>query len=292
MSRTFRCTDIGQLYRSVIHDVLEYGNPRSARGMLTTEITNAQIVLSNPLASRLMTPERNLNQAFACGEFIWMLSGSEDVEMISYYNNNMRRYSDDGKVLAGAYGPRIMRQIEYVIETLKKDPDSRQAVLTIWTENPAPSKDIPCTVMMHFMVNHERRLNLTVYMRSNDVLLGLPYDISSFTLFQNLVSNCLGIPVGVYVHNVGSLHIYDNDRERLRKILYAKPVYELWPEKMLGIKETNDLRYVRDTLAVMEKAIRLGIPIRPCKKAWNVECEMQQILMAWKEKKDARKNNS
>ena len=72
-------------------------------------------------------------------EALWILSGDNKVETIAPYNKNIKQFSDDGIIFQGAYGPRIISQLDYVIESLRKDRESRQAVLTIWNPNPKPS---------------------------------------------------------------------------------------------------------------------------------------------------------
>jgi thymidylate synthase len=52
------------------------------------------------------------------------------------------RFSDDGITFFGAYGPKIITQTSYIVNTLCNDQDSRQAVLSIWRENPKSSADI------------------------------------------------------------------------------------------------------------------------------------------------------
>jgi thymidylate synthase len=91
----------------------------------------------------------------------------------------MREFSDDGLTLTGAYGPKIVAQLGYVVDTIYADADTRQATLTLWTPSPVSSKDIPCTVAMDFKLRGGK-LNMCVFMRSSDIWLGMPYDMFSF----------------------------------------------------------------------------------------------------------------
>jgi hypothetical protein len=122
----------------------------------------------------------------------------------------MADYSDDGSTLAGAYGPRWAEQYTYLLDVLKEDTNTRQAVITIWRPNPQPSKDIPCTVMMHFMIR-DFKLHLTTYMRSQDLWLGFPYDVHTFTTFQKAIAAELDVNTGTYHHILGSAHLYGNN---------------------------------------------------------------------------------
>jgi thymidylate synthase len=98
---------------------------------------------------------------------------------------------------------------------LRDDPDTRQAVITLWDpaldrHDPQPKRDYPCTVMLHFMIRGGK-LTLRVHMRSNDVWLGLPYDVFQFTQLQLTLARALGIEAGDYVHQASSLHLYERD---------------------------------------------------------------------------------
>ena len=94
--------------------------------------------------------------------------------------------SDDGETFFGAYGPKIVAQLDYVVAKLLEDQDTRQAGLTIWRENPPATKDVPCTVAAFFNIRNGQ-LNAHVFMRSSDVWLGVPYDVFNFSMLAHLV---------------------------------------------------------------------------------------------------------
>lgn len=279
-----QASNFGDLYKTVIKTVLRDGVKRHVRGFKTKELLCQTLVLTNPKDCLLTTPSRKLNEAFQVGEMVWILTGNDDLAQISYYNKNMAKFSDDGHVLAGAYGPRIHMQKRYIIDLLKKDPDTRQAVLTIWSPSPKPSKDIPCTVMMHFLKNEMGDLDLIVYMRSNDIFLGLPYDISTFCCFLMLVAHEVGLSVGSYYHVAGSLHAYEHDFDKLEKIADDAPSSRCWPE--IGECGFGFLGLL-DQLRSMEKNIRLGTtyPYDWPKSPFMDYCK--RVLTKWREKKYA-----
>lgn len=275
--------ELGDIYRKLCSDILLYGKDRLVRGYETKEFVGAHIVLTNPRLSLITTLERNLNKAFQVAEMIWILSGNDDLNTIAYYNKNMRKFSDDGKVLAGAYGPRIKPQLKYALKCLRDDPGSRQAVISIWTPNPAPSKDIPCTVMMQ-LIRSGDKLDMIVYMRSNDIYLGLPYDISTFTMIQLLFAHELRLEPGVYHHMVGSLHAYMNDHEKISTIAQAKSYTDSWP--FIGDSGFGMLALI-DQLKLMEKDIRVHGDSRYLwlKSPFMMYCA--NTLKAWRDKKYA-----
>ena len=175
----------------------------------------------------ITTPERKLSYSFMFGEAAWMLEGKNDVESVSKYVDGVKRFSDDGVTFFGAYGPKIITQTSYVIDTLSKDKDSRQAVLNIWRENPRSSKDIPCTLSLQFFLREasdQLWLHTVATMRSNDIWLGTPYDTFNFSAISFYIVchlNKLGIKCKLGSLNIqaGSRHIYETDFKKLETVL-------------------------------------------------------------------------
>lgn len=115
----------------------------SPRGMLVRERLAVRVTF-DAAASLLIHPTRDLNYRFAVAEALWIAGGLNAVEPVARYNSVMKRFSDDGVTLAGAYGPRLAKQWDWVVNQIDHDNDTRQAVNLIWSPAPAPSKDIPC----------------------------------------------------------------------------------------------------------------------------------------------------
>lgn len=166
--------------------VLDVGLPVTPRGKQTVELPQHTTIVDMhyPL---VRCPARKLSVRFAAAEALWILAGDNRVEPLAKHAPMMREFSDDGVTLAGAYGPRIVEQLEYVIDKLIEDRDTRQAVMTIWKPCPPRSKDIPCTVALDFKIRNGR-LNCHVFMRSSDIWLGLPYDTFSFSMITTYIA--------------------------------------------------------------------------------------------------------
>ena len=125
--------------------------------------------------------------------------------------------SDDGITNNSAYGYILFKkynfnQLEQIIELLKNDNSSRRAVLNISdpTINRITTKDMQCTIAIQFLIR-KNKLNMTVYMRSNDVYFGFPYDYIFFETIHQYISEKLNVNVGKYTHIVTSLHMYNRD---------------------------------------------------------------------------------
>lgn len=192
----------------------------SPRGEPTRELLNVTLCLRNGRRPVVRLPERLLNYHFMVAEWAWIALGREDVASISHYNKQISRFSDDGHTFFGAYGPRWLSQLDYVVKKLRTDYDSRQAVATIWRPNPPGTKDVPCTVAMQYIIRDDR-LNAIVTMRSSDVWLGVPYDIFNFSMLANIVAGEVGVPLGEIRIQLGSSHMYDRDAAAAARVLGA-----------------------------------------------------------------------
>lgn len=199
----------------------ECGMKDSSRdGNIVGEIINANIIINDPTRFIVNSPKRKMPMRYAVGELLWYLSGNNSLEAIQAYTSAWDRMSDDGETVNSNYGHRIFKyfgfdQLEYVKKCLLKDPNSRQAVIHIRDPKDyvaEPTKDMPCTLTLQFFIRCGE-LHLIVNMRSNDIWTGFPYDVFNFCAIQNLLAMQLGIPVGTYIHNVGSLHLYERNYE-------------------------------------------------------------------------------
>lgn len=209
-------------------NVLIRGSEVSPRGKKVRELEHHTVMVDMRYPVVLARPE--MNRRFMAAEALWMLQGRDDVEMLAQHVPRMNDFSDDGRSLAGAYGPRIAEQLNYVVNKLREDRDTRQAALTIWRPNPMPSRDIPCTLAMTFQIR-DNQLNAHVFMRSSDVWLGLPYDVFSFTMVaewvrmhynfvHGIAGNGLVAPGMLYV-TAASSHLYE---EHWGRTVHARPV--------------------------------------------------------------------
>jgi len=205
-----------------VRKVLASGDRVAPRGKETVEIRRS-LVEYDARSPVVVEPGRKLSWKFLSGEALWILSGSDKVEDIAPYNKKIAEYSDDGRTFFGAYGPRVISQVGSVVSALAKDADSRQAVISIWRENPPETKDVPCTVALHFQIRRSI-LDVIAFMRSSDVWLGLPYDMFNFAVVGWRVAAELNdrgrgeIRPGRVSIFAASSHIYIDDVERATEI--------------------------------------------------------------------------
>jgi thymidylate synthase len=192
------------------------GTEVSPRGKKTKELLHHTVEVDMRMPV-LRVAERKLNYQFMAAEAFWILSGSDRLAEIAPWNKRIADYSDDGERMFGAYGPKVIGQVDYVVAKLLEDPDTRQAGLTIWRENPPKTKDVPCTVAMFFSLrtrtyDKAQQLHAHVFMRSNDVWLGTPYDVFTFSMVAHLVCGRLNkartaLKTGEEPLSPGKLHL-------------------------------------------------------------------------------------
>ena len=169
----------------LLRNILDHGHECRPRGLLINELLchTTAVDMRRPIVS--IVP-RKLGYKFLAAEAWWILSGRNDVESIKKYSSHIASFSNDGYRFDGAYGPKIVDQLRYVVDTLVKDPDSRQAVIDIWRPNPRDSKDVPCTLTLQWLVRNNG-LYCVDTMRSSDAWLGWPYDVFNFSMLSAYV---------------------------------------------------------------------------------------------------------
>jgi len=219
---------INQEWNTLLGDIILMGSDVTCRGFETKELiaNSTRIDMSCPI---LTVPQRKISPRFLAGEAYWILSGSNRVSDISKYLPGIAKYSDNGLTFRGAYGPKVMEQLDYMVHALRHDAESRQAVLTIWRENPMPSKDIPCTVSLQWVIR-DNKLCCIANMRSSDAWMGWVYDVFNFSMISAWIAIYLrqhelkNLELGTLYLNAGSQHIYKhNSSDAIKLVNNFKP---------------------------------------------------------------------
>jgi len=233
---------LNHLWWDTLKQIIKQGNELNSRVGNTKEILGFQATLLDPTKNILLEfPERKFSLSYACAEMLWYLSGTFKIDMIEAYAPSYKNFAEQG-IAYGAYGgrweknpgfayensiffhPNGKNQLEALIHLLKEKPNTRQAIITMWDSGDllhaiiGDHKDLPCTIALHFMIR-EKKLYLIATMRSNDAWLGLPYDVFCFTTLQRIIAEELNLELGSYIHQAGSEHIYENNFEKVNKIL-------------------------------------------------------------------------
>ncbi|MEU4513096.1 thymidylate synthase [Nonomuraea wenchangensis] len=273
-------------YPSVLRNVLRRHDYRiSTRGNNSVELLDVSFRISDPRQRVPYLRERPINIAYNWAELLWYMAGRCDVDMIGYYAPVMRTWVPDGRNLTGtAYGLRLFTpgrdgrtQWQRVLDLLAKDPDSKRGVMAIFDPDELAIDDNPdmsCTLGSHMLLR-DGVLHMTCYMRANDAFLGMPSDLFTFTLLQELAAALLGATLGHYSHHVGSMHINDVDQVKVRRLLSEvdDPNYQP-PQFIFPVMPATDCMDSIRLVSQEEEALRLN-------QTRHTPASAEQTGLAW-----------
>lgn len=251
----------------------------SRNGSTIEAPTPVVTTLYHPRERVLFSPSRDANPFFHFFEALWMLEGRNDLQFPLMFNKQFAAYSDDGFRVWGAYGYRWRAffrfdQLYHIIHLLRRDPNTRRAVLQMWApygdlipdgrNGGLGSKDVPCNTNIYFKVRHGA-LHMTVCNRSNDMLWGA-YGANAvhMSMMMEYVADMVGLPMGLMRTMSDSLHVYLNDKGgELWNRVKAAPKEDLKNFYYAGEVTTfpmnaGELRWHDDLRVFMTKATAVG----------------------------------
>jgi thymidylate synthase len=178
----------------------------------TRAIFNCGFYIENPQDNYITTPWRKWSNDYAEYEWQWYLSGNRNADDIALRAPIWKNMQDDNGDVNSNYGYQWNRngQLSMIINELIRDPQSRKASLSIYDGKEFNSyhKDTPCTLSISFYILNNK-LEMSVLMRSNDLVFGFCNDQYCFSKLQKLVADQLLIKCGGYYHYAINMHIYE-----------------------------------------------------------------------------------
>jgi thymidylate synthase len=138
---------------------------------------------------------------------------------------------------------RIDDQFAHAIAKIKHNPSDRRIIVDHWNPNELHMMALPpCHMNYSFTVENEY-LHLTLYQRSCDFPIGIPFNIASYTLLLKLVANITGLKAGTFTHFMGNIHIYEDQydlfKEQMKRMPKASPILEIPDVKTLEELEND-----------------------------------------------------
>jgi thymidylate synthase len=241
-------------YHDLLRRVLDQGAAKSDRtGTGTLSVFGHQMRFDLAQGFPLVTTKR-VHLKSIVHELIWFLAGDTNVR---YLRENGVTIWDEWADANGDLGPvygrqwrswaspdgRVIDQIAWVQDEIRRNPDSRRLVVTAW--NPADLDRMalaPCHCMFQFYVSGGR-LSCQLYQRSADVFLGVPFNIASYALLTHMMAQACGLGPGDFVHSFGDAHLYRNHLDQARTQLAREP--RPLPRLALnpGVRSVFDFRY-------------------------------------------------
>ncbi|MBI3261207.1 thymidylate synthase [Candidatus Berkelbacteria bacterium] len=167
-------------------------------------------------------------------ELLWFLRGDTNVKYLNDHNVTIwDEWAGEEGDLGPVYGKqwrtwqapggKTIDQIANVISDIKKNPNSRRLMVSAW--NPADIAKMalpPCHALFQFYVV-DGKISLQLYQRSADVFLGVPFNITSYSLLLMMVAQVTGLKPKEFIHTLGDTHIYKNHFKQVREQLKRKP---------------------------------------------------------------------
>jgi thymidylate synthase len=213
-------------YHNLMKEVLEKGVQKSDRtGTGTISIFGHQMRFNLAEGFPMVTTKK-LHLKSIILELLWFLKGSTDNNWlkergVSIWNEWAAPDGDLGPIYGyqwrswPAPNGEHIDQIAEVVETLKKNPDSRRMIVSAWNVADIPRMALaPCHAFFQFYVA-DGKLSCQLYQRSADIFLGVPFNIASYALLTHMLAQQCNLEVGDFVWTGGDCHLYSNHLEQV-----------------------------------------------------------------------------
>jgi thymidylate synthase len=219
-----------QQYTDLLRHVLAHGNQKTDRtGTGTTSVFGYQMRFNLAEGFPLLTTKK-VHLKSIIHELLWFLQGSTNIAYLK--ENGVRiwdEWADENGNLGPVYGYQWRNwpkpdgthidQISQVVESIKKNPDSRRLIVSAWNVADVDQMKLPpCHAFFQFYVA-DGKLSCQLYQRSADIFLGVPFNIASYALLTMMVAQVCGLKLGDFVHTLGDAHIYSNHMEQVNEQL-------------------------------------------------------------------------
>ncbi|MFA7473738.1 MAG: thymidylate synthase [Spirosomataceae bacterium] len=229
-----------QAYQNLLKHILEQGVEKSDRtGTGTLSVFGYQMRFDLQEGFPLVTTKK-VHLKSIIHELLWFLKGDTN---IAYLKENKvsiwDEWADENGNLGPVYGKQWrsweapdgqkIDQLQEVLNTLKKSPDSRRMIVSAWNPADLPKMALqPCHALFQFYVAPSEgpsggKLSCQLYQRSADVFLGVPFNIASYALLTLMIAQECDFEPGDFIWTGGDTHIYLNHLEQVKTQLAREP---------------------------------------------------------------------
>ena len=256
-------------YLDLVRLVLDHGTLKKSRtGIDTISYFGAHYKVDLSKGFPLLTT-KEVNWNSLLHELLWYLSGEDHIRNLrqhtkiwdawadeagnldTAYGRYWRRFPSPYKNASGEWRVREVDQIQFILDTLRKEPHSRRMVVTAWEPgNATTSKLPPCHFSFVFNVQ-DNKLNCHLTQRSGDIALGIPFNLACYAALTQMLAQEVGLAPGWFSHTIVDAHIYTGVPEYdhvpgLREQLNREP--RLLPRLVIAKKPLNELKFDDFTL--------------------------------------------
>lgn len=223
-----------QVYLELLQRVLTEGRYKSDRtGVGTYSIFGGQIRMDLTRGFPLLTTKK-IHFKSVVYELLWFLRGDTNISYLHQHGVTIwDEWADENGDLGRIYGAqwrdwrtpegKSIDQIHWVIEEIKRNPNSRRLVVTAWNPGELDKMRLPpCHILFQFYVI-DKQLSCHVYQRSADLFLGVPFNIASYALLTHMVAHVTDLNPRELIISFGDVHLYTNHIDQARLQLSREP---------------------------------------------------------------------
>ena len=226
-------------YLDILNRILTEGTQKGDRtGTGTISIFGTQSRYNLADGFPLLTTKK-LHLKSIIYELLWFLQGDTNVKYLQEHGVRIwNEWADENGELGPVYGHQwrswpdyaggTIDQIQYVVDQLKNNPDSRRMIVSAWNVAEVNKMALPpCHTIFQFytapLPDGRRRLSLQLYQRSADTFLGVPFNIASYALLLQMMAQVCDMVPGDFIHTTGDTHLYLNHLEQAKLQLTREP---------------------------------------------------------------------
>ncbi len=223
-----------RVYLDLLRRILDEGTESEDRtGVGTLSVFGHQMRFRLDEGFPLLTTKK-LHVKSIIHELLWFLRGDTNVRWLQEHGVTIwDEWADENGDLGPIYGAQWRRwraadgreidQIAWVVEELRRNPNSRRLIVSAWNVGEIEKMALPpCHCLFQFYAR-EGRLSCQLYQRSADVFLGVPFNIASYALLTMMIAQVTGLEPYEFIHTLGDAHLYRNHIDQARLQLTRKP---------------------------------------------------------------------
>lgn len=246
-------------YEDFLKHVFENGTKKTDRtGTGTISVFGGQLRFDLADSFPLITSKK-VHWKSVVHELLWFLMGDTNIQYLKDHKIKIwDAWADENGDLGPVYGKQWREweapngekidQIQYVLDTLKNNPDSRRIIVNAWNVGELNDMALtPCHCLFQFYVA-DGKLSCQLYQRSADLFLGVPFNIASYALLTLMIAKEVGLEPGEFVHTFGDAHIYSNHFEQVKEQLSREP--RPYPKVKLNPDKKSVFDYVFEDFEV------------------------------------------
>lgn len=269
-------------YLNLIQDIINEGFIENTRNGFTKAVFGSAMHFSLEDNTIPLMTTKKLAWKTCLKELLWFISGNTDNRILQennvkiwngnasrefldsqnlfhlqendlgpIYGHQWRHFNANYNTCKSNYSGEGIDQLKNVIEILK-DPEqrnSRRIIISAW--NPCQINQMalpPCHILMQFNVFEDQYLSCSLYQRSGDVGLGVPFNIASYAFLTHLLAHHCNLIAKEFVYYLGNTHIYENHLEVLENQINRKPF--IFPTLSIKNKYENIEEYLESDFEI------------------------------------------